>query len=243
MAQDEDDAPLFRLFWENSELNDARAALLAHRIAADAARPYVPPRPSYARAALQLPKITSDSGRVWDRRESTRTFGAAGLTLEQLSALCHPFSARTDGTRRSPSGGGKYPVRVYAALLTLQRAGELAGALVWYDPIQHGLTPIARCPAWSALRSMLGVEDWQSAPAVVFFMTAQVAVSTEKYGERGGRFVLLEAGAYLGALGYEAARLGLRGVALGAARDDDVLSMLKLDRREHCALTAYACGT
>ena len=238
---DDEDAPLFNLFWQNSQLNDAQGQLMAERIGIDSALPYVAARPRFAQATTPLAPPTNPSAATWSRRRSERDFSTTAITTQQLSELCWPFAARADGTRHSASGGAKYPILLYAALLHVAGAPALQNKLAWYDPQAHGFTPFAACPSWQVLAKALSVE-WTTPPSVVFFITARSKGSLAKYGERGGRFILLEAGSYMGALGYEVARLNLNGVAVGSMRDATVADLLQLDSQIQMPVLAYACG-
>jgi SagB-type dehydrogenase family enzyme len=237
---DDDDAPLFTLFWRNSELNDTNGSLMADRIAIDSAAPYLPSRPRFAQATTPLTKPTHASSAPWTNRHSHRAFAATPLNAEQLSDLCWPFAANSDGTRHSASGGAKYPILIYAAFLQIHQP-SLQNKLAWYDPTAHGFAAFADCPTWEELAPALGV-DWATSPSVVFFITARSQGSLAKYGERGGRFVLLEAGSYMGALGFEASRLNLVGAAIGSFRDVAIGKLLQLDSQIEAPVIAYACG-
>jgi SagB-type dehydrogenase family enzyme len=236
-----ENAPLFKLFWENSNLNDTRGRQMADRIGADSASSYTPSQPRFAATTHALPPPDDASATTWRQRHSGREFSTGAITVAELSSLCWPFAQRENGTRHSASGGGKYPLLVYAALLNIKDTPALNGKLGWYNPQAHGFTPIADSPAWTTLAQALSVE-WSTAPAVVFFISARAEGSLTKYGERGGRFVLLEAGSYMGALGYEVARLNLAGVAIGSMRDDAVARLLALNTSIEIPVLAYACG-
>jgi hypothetical protein len=84
--------------------------------------------------------------------------------------------------------------------------------------------------------------DWPERPAAVLFLIAEPAGTLAKYGERGGRFVLIEAGVWLGALGEQVAAMNAAGCAIGAFEDAAVLALLGLDPQRHLAVLAYACG-
>ena len=266
---DEGDTPLFARIWANSELNEARAWQLAERIGFDAAVPYRAPRPLYAQAAQPLPVPQSGWLPCYAARRSQRAFGDAPLSPAQLSAMLMPLAQRqtawpapragleaglpepsplTNGyepaTRYLPSGGAKYPVLTYGVLLKhCDAQGQaLPPATVWYDPVIHGLTPLGAAPAWADLARWLGVTDWATAPAAVWLLVAQADFSCRKYGERGGRFVLLEAGGFLTALSLQVAEAGLAGTALGSFHDQAMLRVFGLPPDTHQAMVAYACG-
>ncbi len=266
--QNDADAPLFERFWANNTLNDARAWQLADRIGFDAAVPYRPPRPLYPQAAHRLPQPASALLPLYAARRSQRQFGDAPLTPALLSQLLLPLAQRqaawvgaaeqaaetpassdekvgySPATRYLQSGGGKYPILTYGILLkhTDANGQPLAPAAVWYDPVAHGLTPLGAAPAWPGLAQWLGVSDWHTAPAAVWLLAAQSAVSCRKYGERGGRFVLLEAGGFLTALSLQVAEAGWAGTALGSFHDQALLDVFGLSQATHQAVVAYACG-
>ncbi|WP_374339582.1 SagB/ThcOx family dehydrogenase [Leeia sp.] len=241
MTDTPDSAPLFRLFWDNSSLTPSRALVLRERIAIDAAQAYRPYRPIHVQGSLLLPKAASRLESVWSRRRSQRHFKDKPLSAQQLSSLLRPFRVGPDGRHALPSGGGKYPLQLYVALLNVTLAASHTGQLAWYDPEQHGLVPLGAAPDWAQLACIIGV-DWAQPPAVMFFLIARSDSLTAKYGERGGRFMLLEAGAHMLALDMEAASQKLGGVPIGAFMDDSVLQLLNLSARQHQAVLCYACG-
>lgn len=240
MTEANDPAPLFRLFWDNSSLNSSTVQVLRERIAIDAAQAYRPYRPSQVHSAQALPKTTSSLEKVWSHRRSQRSFSRKALSAQQLSNLLRPFRVGADGQHALPSGGGKYPLQLYVALLNVQVA-PLAGKLAWYDPEQHGLVPLGPVPDWAELARIIGV-DWPQPPAAVFFIIARSDSLTNKYGERGGRFMLLEAGAHMLALDMETAAQMLGGVPIGAFMDQALLALLQLSPKQHQAVLCYACG-
>lgn len=236
------DAPLFHLFWHNGELNPARAEVMRARIAEDAARAWSPPRPLHAAAGIALPDPVQP-GDALAQRHSGRRFGAARWGAQELGRVLAPLRARTGSsdTRRLPSGGAKYPIQAYAALYGSDGATGADPGIHWYDPLKHALVPVAPCPPWPALSTLLGV-DWPERPAAVLFLIAEPAGTLAKYGERGGRFVLIEAGVWLGVLGQEVAAMHAAGCAIGSFDDAAVLALLGLDPQRHLAVLAYACG-
>lgn len=237
-----EDAPLFHLFWHNGELNPARADIMRARIAEDAARAWTPPRPLHAAAGIPLLDPVQP-GDVLAQRRSGRRFGEARWSPRELGRVLAPLRAHSgdSDTRRLPSGGAKYPIQAYVALCAVDGVLPAEPRLCWYDPLAHALVPVAACPAWPALSRLLGV-DWPQPPAAVVFLIAEPAGSLAKYGERGGRFVLIEAGVWLGALGHEVAAMDAAGCAIGSFEDAAVLSLLGLDPQRHLAVLAYACG-
>ena len=118
--------------------------------------------------------------------------------------------------------------------------GQVPGTAC-YDPRRHGLVPTGPAPAWADCQAVLGFEC-EDPPAAVLVLTARPQATLAKYGERGARFALLEAGSHLGALQAGTARAGLGGVAIGAFQDRALLALIGADPRQTLALLAYAVG-
>lgn len=230
-------APLFSQFWRASEINPARGLLLRERVERDATESYLPPRPRFAAAARPLPAASAKVVAQWSGRHSVRQFSPQPLAWSALSDLLWPLSARADGRRTLASGGGKYPLWVHVAGLRME--GE-APSLAWYDPQCHGLTRLPQVLHWSTLEPLLRVQT--NMPAAVLVITAEPAGHLRKYGERGGRFALLEAGSYLGALQLETARAGLGGLVVGAFADRLLLHALGPHVQNHLLMGVYVLG-
>lgn len=218
-------APCFRAFWRASELNPTRALLMHQRIEEDAALEHEPLRACFSSAARRLPAPDASVVDAWAPRRSVRAFSDRTIELADLSALLWPMARRQDGGRGLASGGGKYPLQVHVIGWRLAREGAvLAPSVQGYDPLSHGLTPIGQAPDWARLKPILGVD--MDRPAAVLVVTAQAGPHVNKYGERGGRFMLLEAGSWLGAWQAQTARMGMGGVVIGAFQDRALLREL-----------------
>lgn len=237
MSSLHDDAPLFWQFWRHGELNPARRALMLERIERDAAQGSPSARPIWPAAATPLPHPDRAVDTPWARRRSERHFAPRPLAQQALSNLLWPLSERADGHRQLASGGGKYPLRVYVVGLALT---AIDPAVHWYDPQRHGLTRCASAPDWQVLAEVLGWAD--SRPAAVLVVTGLPEGMVAKYGERGGRFLMLEAGSYLGALQWECARAGLGSLALGSYDDQRLLQLIQADPDRELAVAVCAVG-
>ncbi len=218
-------APCFKGFWRASELNPTRALLMHQRIEEDAALEHEPLRACFSSATPPLPEPDASVVGAWAPRRSVRAFSDQAIELADLSALLWPMARRQDGGRGLASGGGKYPLQVHVIGWRVGSEGVvLPPSIQGYDSLSHGLTPIGAAPAWSRLKPILGVD--MNEPAAVLVVTAQAGPHVTKYGERGGRFMLLEAGSWLGAWQAQTARMGLGGLVIGAFQDRALLREL-----------------
>jgi SagB-type dehydrogenase family enzyme len=167
-------------------------------------------------------------------RTSARSFGGGELGLADLAkALQHAYG-RTHDERASgfprefravPSGGALFPLELYVAA---REVSGLQPGLYHYDPVDHeldvlGPADVASCFVQSELVC--------TASAVVL-LSAVFFRSTFKYGDRGYRFVLLEAGHVAQNIILTATGLGGAAVPIGGYFDrevDDVLGVNGID--------------
>jgi SagB-type dehydrogenase family enzyme len=144
-------------------------------------------------------------------RLASLLFGAAGVTgVVPSPGLGFAY------TRAVPSAGGLYPVEVYVRSRGVEGIGD---GLYHYDVRGHSL---------EASDTKLQLQDWSSflptAPLLaqanaVFFLTGVFDRSMKKYGARGYRFVLMEAGHVAQNLCLLAAEAGLGSICIGGYRD------------------------
>jgi SagB-type dehydrogenase family enzyme len=233
----DDDAPLFRQFWQHSEINPTRGVLLRERIEQDATQAPAPVRPHWHQRAAPLPQPQAKLVAAWGQRRSVRQFKPQALSSAVLSELLWPFSERANGHRQLASGGAKYPLLVY--VVGFQIEGQIS-TISWYDPVSHGLTPLRASPSWEIFSDILRWSD--SCPAAVVVITARPESMLSKYGERGGRFALLEAGSYLGALQWQCAHAGLGSLPIGSYNDARLLCALGLNCEQELAMAVCAVG-
>ena len=66
---------------------------------------------------------------------------------------------------------------------------------------------------------------------------------TDKYGERGGRFALVEVGEAVQSLALRLVAEDLVGYALGGLVDEPVKRLLRLDGTRAQIALGYACGS
>jgi SagB-type dehydrogenase family enzyme len=239
-----DEAPLFSLFWENSKLNARTMGAFTERLDADARATGAESRLFYPAPDVPLPRPDDPLAHAMEKRLARRAFSDVPLDARQLGSLLYGFAERRTpdaprGRRHVASAGGKYAVEVFALLFRAE--GALGGSIAYYDADTHALTRVGPTPSWADLRETCALEV-DGEPAALFVIVAFPERMTTKYGERGGRFVLLECGAYAHALALRAAQEGLAGVEVGALHDDAFAKLLGVDRAGARIALGYACG-
>lgn len=158
-----------------------------------------------------------------EKRRSVRRFTPEKLTGMEISRLLWAAQGITGrgGLRTAPSAGALYPLEVYLVL---------PEGIYRYNPEKAELVLHRKRSAREGLsRAALGQSCVREAPAVVVLAAVYGRV-TGKYGKRGERYVLLEAGHAAQNIHLEAVALGLGSVPVGAFEDDAVHSVLELPR-------------
>ena len=178
-------------------------------------------------------------GEALESRSSRRDCRLAPLPLETLGRLLHASFGMHGTHRPFPSAGGLYPLELYA--VTQQVEGLPDG--VWhYDPWVHELA--LRRPGQfldDAAGIAYGQEPIRQAN-LLLCLTAVFARTAWKYGQRGYRYVLFEAGHVSQNLYLVAGALGLTRFSIGGFFDHELDSLLGLSPGEEEALYLFCAG-
>ncbi|ONI88446.1 hypothetical protein ALI22I_18995 [Saccharothrix sp. ALI-22-I] len=186
-------------------------------------------------APLALGKPGDRLQRLFRARRSTREFSSEPMSARQFGAVLAAL-ADEDG-RAYPSAGGFQPLRCYAFLRNVTH--ELNGRVVRYDARRHAVQDIGPSPDWPRLREVLAAD---AEPALVLVLLLADEPVLAKYGQRGGRFGLIEAGAAAQSVCLRMAQQRLGGYLLGGAADGDVLALLGMRDQPVRLAAVIACG-
>jgi len=172
-----------------------------------------------------LPKPSQDGVKSLEQaiatRRSRRQFSPQTLTPEQIGQLAWAAQGQDAGNRfrTAPSAGATYPLELFVVT---------SDGFSRYLPIKHALEKLTD----QDLRSMLASAAWgqefiEAAPVTLVF-AAQFSRTTNRYGQRGIRYVYMEAGHAAQNVHLQAEALGLGSVAVGAFDDASVSKVLSL---------------
>jgi SagB-type dehydrogenase family enzyme len=182
---------------------------------------------------------------ICDRR-SVRSFIPTTLDLTTLATILYYSYGRTESNnemprafRAIPSGGALYPLELYFYSASLQ---GIPPGFFHYDPARHCITLLQASDSPLCMASTVVQPDIVTQAAMIVFVTALFARSTFKYGDRGYRFTLLEAGHFAQNLLLVLQGLGLAGVSIGGFFDREVDKLLQLDGVNHSSLYMIALG-
>ncbi|ABK15930.1 SagB/ThcOx family dehydrogenase [Syntrophobacter fumaroxidans] len=165
------------------------------------------------------------------KRRSVRSYTGVPLSIEDLSQLLWAAQGMSHprGYRTAPSAGALYPLEL---LVAAGRVGALSPGVYRYDPHRHEIVLHREGDRRANLRrASLDQSAVGNAPAVLIFC-AVYERTTRKYGERGVRYAMMEAGHAAQNVHLQVVSLGLGTVLIGAFRDDQVKSVLELGGNE-----------
>lgn len=203
-----------------------------------------------AAARVRLPPAPqSDLSKLIEQRKSVRRYERATLPLASLSSLLSSAygiveiaSLETGGEflRRSvPSGGGLYPLEIY---LVLRRVSNLEDGLYHYDVVGHALELISAGDKSDILSAAFYTFPFIEDANLVFCLAADFGRMQKKYGPRGYRYILLEAGHAAQNICLAATELGLGSLCMGGFIDSVVNSALGLRPHDEGVVYGVAVG-
>ena len=165
-------------------------------------------------------------------RRTVRSFASDSISLKAFSQILWAAQGIIEerGFRRSvPSGGALYPLDIYA-LVGEKGVEEIESGVYHYEPSTHEITLVKEGDLRRELaRAALG-QMWMAAAPVNLIITAEYSRSSSKYGERGVRYSMIEAGHVGQNIFLQAEALGLGAGIVGAFQDQEVIRVAKLDQ-------------
>jgi SagB-type dehydrogenase family enzyme len=205
-----------------------------------------------SRPVTQLPEPRYPAVRFDDvlrRRRSATAFAPGALTLAEVATLvdagCGLTHVAVDGLgepqtfRTAPSAGALYPLELYAIVASVS---GLDPGLYHVDPLAQGLEHGGRPDAVEALAGAAVYPPFVDECALTFVVTAMFWRSRVKYGVRGVRFALLEAGHAVQNILLACTALGLSAVPIGGFYDRLVDELVGADGVNESSVYAVHVG-
>lgn len=194
--------------------------------------------------------VASLADTMAQRMSTPRAELAGAISAKQLSTLLH-HSARANRMRRPtaaptvaqwvrpyPSGGALFPIELYVASTAVE---GLPAAVSYYDARQHKLRVLpGRSPA--AVRSAETADDSVAAAPCTLILTGVFERSVQKYGPRGYRLALIEAGHLMQNFSLVAGALGLKSLVSASFYEAEMEQALDIDGVSEAALALVILG-
>lgn len=165
-------------------------------------------------------------------RRSVRSYKDEALTLSHISQLLWSAQGITEkmmGFRTAPSAGALYPLEIY---LVVGKVKYLEQGVYRYRPETHDIVEIVTGDKRLELYNSALRQDCIKNAPVVIVISGVFERTTRKYGERGIRYVYMEAGHCAQNIYLQCVALGLGTVTVGAFDDEMVRSVLNLSKNE-----------
>ena len=174
-------------------------------------------------------------------RRCRRRLGRELPSKRDLSRLLQFAHGVTGGEGRGPvpSSGGLQSVELYLAAFD---ASWLPAGVHHYDREGHHLSRIAGAASRERWRELVPSMDLVEGGALLWIVAGDGARVGAKYGDRGGRFLLLEAGHLMQNLCLLSESLGLSTVPLGGALEPEIARELALEASD-AVLYVALCGS
>lgn len=181
----------------------------------------------------QLPPYQIELKTAIEKRKTLRRYSQTSLSLEELTYLLwitqgvKEVSDATRTSRNVPSAGARHAFETY---LVINRVGDLKPGLYRYLALKHALLPIDTDPEFSYKVAHACLNQQQiKTSAVTFVWVAVKERMYWRYGERGYRYLHLDAGHVCQNLYLGAEAIGCGMCAIAAFDDDQLNAVLGLD--------------
>jgi SagB-type dehydrogenase family enzyme len=178
---------------------------------------------------MKLPKVRKDGDvsveKALAQRRTVRSFSREPLNAGQLSQVLWAGQGTTEegGSKRAaPSAGALYPCYLYAAAGKGTVEGIEAG-LYRYVPEDQSISLVSQRDIRDVLARSCLSQTWMAHAPVSIVICSDYGRITGKYGERGIRYAMIEAGHIAQNIFLEAVSLGLSAGIVGAFIDDEVI--------------------
>jgi SagB-type dehydrogenase family enzyme len=168
-----------------------------------------------------------------EMRRSLRVYAEKPLSLEELSFLLwctqgvKPESTEKSTLRTVPSAGARHALET---VLLVNRVNGLEPGLYQYDAAEHGLVQWeSQADITERITAACLNQPTVRNSAVTFIWIAERTRMAWRYGERGLRYLFLDAGHVCQNLHLAAESIKAGACAIGAFTDDEVNQLLELD--------------
>lgn len=187
------------------------------------------------------PPLTSSLGKILLTRKSDREFSTKKLRLEQLEQiLFYSAGINTSKTRTWPSAGARYPIETY---IMANRVEGLKKYSHHYNVKRNLLEELFEIENYAAIAEAITNQEWAEKSAALIILSAVFDRTRIKYGDRGYRYCLLEAG-HIGQNIYLVSNAaGVKCCAVGGFCEQAINNHLELDGLSESAVYILAIGS
>ena len=164
------------------------------------------------------------------QRRTTRSFHSRALNLNQLSQLLWAASGTTEENgckRAAPSAGALYPMDLYV-VAGQNSVPSIEAGVYHYEPGKHQLSEVLKGDTRIAVARASLSQMWMAGAPITMIITAEYKRATGKYGKRGIRYAMIEAGHIGQNIFLQAQALDLEAGIVGAFHDAEIIDAINI---------------
>lgn len=179
------------------------------------------------------------------KRRSQRIYTAETISFDTLSRLLYfTYGITGDGPQRelfraAPSAGACHPIDLFVAV---QNVDGLEDGIYIYDVARNSVRTHRTGLFQAALANACHDQAFVAESQIVIACVARWSRTLRRYGQRGYRYVYLDAGHILQNAYLEATYLDLRPCAVGAFDDVKMNTIFDVDEKEQIVIYMMAIG-
>lgn len=241
-------ARLYELFHEASKLN-----MLSGGHSLTPEKIYITTRSARSGVASgSIPLTSAADGSPLDgviaNRRSARDLSGS-MSLEDVSGLIRACAVVTGALeenggpifalRASPSGGALYPIDLYLVALSVENLGR---AVYYFHPFAERLQKVHGADPGRIADEGFFSQNMIREATALFLMVANFRRTVWKYGERGYRLCLLDAGHMAENILLKATELGCASTPVAGFHDDLIARVLGIDATTEAVVHSVAIG-
>jgi SagB-type dehydrogenase family enzyme len=190
-------------------------------------------------AAMSVQEAILSRRTARELRARPMSFDAVATLLSLAYGITNRDTLYIRPFRAAPSGGALYPLDLFIYTI---HVNELEPGLYHYNPTRHELRLVREGDLSRMISDALLQPSTPHEASLIVFLAGFFERSTFKYGERGYRFVLLEAGHVAQNINLVAVALGLGCRNIGGFFDRQMDDLLQLDGCNQSTLYLIAIG-
>ena len=161
-------------------------------------------------------------------RRTTRFFQKRPLKLDHFSQLLWAGYGITEGFKRTvPSAGALYPMDLYVAV-GRDSVEWIEEGVYHYVAEEHFIQLVTGMDVRMELSQAALFQSWIADAPICFIITAEYRRITIKYGDRGIRYAIVEAGHMAQNIFLQAEALSLGAGIVGAFHDEKIMNIASL---------------
>jgi len=154
------------------------------------------------------------------KRESIRRFKEKAIEIEKISQILWAAQGKKGHKRTVPSAGATYPLEIFVILKDK--------GLFLYNFEKHLIKLVSDENPCKNIAMVSWNQNFMCEAYLNVIICADFSRTTQRYGERGVRYVFIEVGHCAQNIHLEAVALGLDSVPIGAFQDKGVKRELNL---------------